>query len=372
MRISLPPAMLSGRQEQNTATPHSSDRDDHSALKLSRLRKFKSNSDTESEIDEAAIALIEMSSLTYFSEARLHATSVELGSKLKLTAFGDGKASNPKAIAIAHHDCVLISFRGTACINDILIDLCFWPALRWPLRHFGFDSRWKSLEKQILDWLATQEQQLGKKPTLYLSGHSLGGAVATIAAIELAKSFEIARVVTIGSPRVGTSLFARRYKQTPAARNTYYNSLYFSDITTRLVHGGDLVTWVPPWPLFQHVAPRVWLRSGDKIISGEYVSNSKFTQYQAVQPIPPPLTLQNPNLKQFTTSDLRGIIRQLASLAQPFLSNFPLIRLAIMFMPITLETSAAFGLHHLSARYLEFMPPTQIGLAMKRTLDPAK
>ena len=48
-----------------------------------------------------------------------------------------------------------------------------------------------------------------------VAGHSLGGAMATMAAIDIAKELRLTNisVVTFGAPRTGNRAFAREYEQ---------------------------------------------------------------------------------------------------------------------------------------------------------------
>lgn len=49
----------------------------------------------------------------------------------------------------------------------------------------------------------------------YDAGHSLGGALATLAAFDIAKELQLRdiSVVTFGAPRTGNRAFAREYEQ---------------------------------------------------------------------------------------------------------------------------------------------------------------
>jgi pimeloyl-ACP methyl ester carboxylesterase len=89
------------------------------------------------------------------------------------------------------------------------------------------------------------------KPAVLL-GHSLGGALAVVAAWRIACAADsasgIARVVTFGSPRGGNAAFAAAYRM----RGLWPRTL-------RLHHGSDIVPFVPPeavGPLaYRHVGP---------------------------------------------------------------------------------------------------------------------
>jgi triacylglycerol lipase len=82
---------------------------------------------------------------------------------------------------------------------------------------------------------------------LYLTGHSLGGAIATITALRIAQEMpaladRIHGIYTFGMPRTGDATYAMRYNAALGPR------------TFRLVHGDDVVAKVPPAVLgFRHV-----------------------------------------------------------------------------------------------------------------------
>jgi len=85
---------------------------------------------------------------------------------------------------------------------------------------------------------------------IYITGHSLGGAIATLAAADLFQVTKDLTLYTFGSPRVGDEKFAA----------------YFDRIvpdTYRVVHSQDLVPHLPQRFLgFRHVSREVWYHSG--------------------------------------------------------------------------------------------------------------
>ncbi|WP_029586138.1 Mbeg1-like protein [Bradyrhizobium sp. URHD0069] len=106
--------------------------------------------------------------------------------------------------------------------------------------HQGFgnalDSAWKDIG-----------QALGAEhwpEHLILAGHSLGGALAVLAAERALRELRIKAdaVYTYGMPRVGGPTFAERYNQA------------LGHLTYRLVHGADIVPTLPPAEIgFSHV-----------------------------------------------------------------------------------------------------------------------
>ena len=80
------------------------------------------------------------------------------------------------------------------------------------------------------DWLARQHPGRAR----YIFGHSLGGALAIICALDLSMmNLPIAGVYTFGQPRVGDAAFAAHYN----------NEL--RDLTFRVVNQNDIVPRTP-------------------------------------------------------------------------------------------------------------------------------
>ena len=132
-------------------------------------------------------------------------------------------------------DRLIVAFRGTEADewNDIFDDVRFrqepWNGTTMRV-HRGFRE---SLERA---WpgRAPLLHHLGASRRVWFSGHSLGGALATLAADRYP---DTAGVCTIGSPRVGDPVFAAAFNARFAGR------------ALRFVSSADIVTHVPP-PVF--------------------------------------------------------------------------------------------------------------------------
>jgi hypothetical protein len=87
---------------------------------------------------------------------------------------------------------------------------------------------------------------------LFVTGHSLGGALAAVASMQLAEGGVRPRAVhTFGMPRPGNAAFAARY------------DAMLGSCTYRLVHGDDMVPTVAPSFLgFRHVGRHLSCRRG--------------------------------------------------------------------------------------------------------------
>jgi hypothetical protein len=98
--------------------------------------------------------------------------------------------------------------------------------------HTGFqdaiETVWSTIETAMKKRSASEQ-------ALFFTGHSLGGALAIIAAARAALEFKIQPTVvyTYGSPRTGGAEFFDEYKP------------LLGDATFRLIHGNDIVPTVP-------------------------------------------------------------------------------------------------------------------------------
>ena len=108
--------------------------------------------------------------------------------------------------------------------------------------HTGFQEGVDAVWPRILSAIRDRD---GEHRRLFIVGHSLGGALAAIAAKRLLReqpSAEIAGVYTFGMPRCGGEQFARAYEPLLGAR------------TYRFVRGDDGVATLPPSDLgYRHV-----------------------------------------------------------------------------------------------------------------------
>lgn len=128
----------------------------------------------------------------------------------------------------------VVSFRGTESTRDWMTNLDLRqdsvmsrntenPATVGNV-HAGFHNAFQSVEEQLTGALAECEHL-----PLYITGHSLGGALATLATWYL-KGDRLAACYTFGAPRVGDDQLLNRFR-TP---------IY------RIVNGADPVPFVPP------------------------------------------------------------------------------------------------------------------------------
>lgn len=250
------------------------------------------------------------SSLAYASgpasqNIRTYLTAPDTNTRVLVTEQDDGS--------------IIIAFRGTANIRNWLTDAdCVRATLIESAEfgtckvHAGFLAAYESIitpltvhlreimgrdalavddRQQFRDahepssalWAADDRQQSptpvgeGTSRAIYVTGHSLGGALALLAALELKRQgFNIAQVYTFGQPRVGNAAFKRLYEKS------------LGDRTYRLVYREDIVPRVPLLPAwsdpYRHAAGEVFLSALGDIET-------------------------NPSLTRVLTSDVVGLYR---------------------------------------------------------------
>lgn len=145
-----------------------------------------------------------------------------------------------------------IIFPGTSSGHDWLTNFKFRrvPWLAGGEVHRGFIEAFESVEHHFINVIPANAK-------LIIAGHSLGGALATLAARSLDWRFDVERVITFGSPRVGNGRFAADYSQRLGSR------------TARIVNEHDPVPFGPPWIMGnRHVETEIYLpEEGDAKIA---------------------------------------------------------------------------------------------------------
>ena len=129
----------------------------------------------------------------------------------------------------------LVAFRGTESRGDWLKNINVPGRTReYGVVHRGFLGAFQSVESRLRSALS---DSFGRK--LILTGHSLGGALATVMAAEWQDFLPAAWVITFGQPAVGSGAFRMFFLQ-------HYSGKFF-----RFVNRDDVVPRVPPG--YEHV-----------------------------------------------------------------------------------------------------------------------
>jgi hypothetical protein len=145
----------------------------------------------------------------------------------------------------------VISFSGSKELKDWGHDASISkaPYKDWGPVHTGFSSAYEELKP-------LQDSILDKRKPIVVAGHSLGGATATIAALDLKqRGYNVVSLTTFGCPRVGGTEFKSAYDKAGIPSHRYVNSY---DVVPRIPKSG-----------FEHVGTPYYLGSNGKMLKSQ-------------------------------------------------------------------------------------------------------
>ncbi len=112
-------------------------------------------------------------------------------------------------------DGIVIAFRGSDTVADYFTDLDIRQVYLQDYGnvHKGFHDSLLEIGPKMIDKAIDMLSDMSSdKKQLFITGHSKGGAMATLLSCDVVRKVEKVKVITYGSPRVGSSEFARNYK----------------------------------------------------------------------------------------------------------------------------------------------------------------
>jgi triacylglycerol lipase len=178
---------------------------------------------------------------------------------IKYTDYQVFNNDGAQAYAFWNKQVYVIAFRGTepTQLSDVFADMKVWKTESQVdgRVHYGFKKELNKIWSDIKEcWPIFKDRRL------YVTGHSLGAAMATLAASRLNKGTCVPTVYTFGCPRVGNKKFIE--------------SCTFEH--HRFVNNNDAVTKVPFWFLgFRH--------SGDLNYINYYGNIRPLTPWQKIK-----------------------------------------------------------------------------------------
>ncbi len=147
---------------------------------------------------------------------------------------------------------IIVAFRGTADGGDAWVDLNYptkpflGEGLGWGAVHGGFYDAYLSVADLLDEKLTVTTNP--DAPRIWITGHSLGGALASVATVELlARSSlgwttNLGGMATFGSPRVGDTTFYERAESIAIERGV---ALHRVRNTSNSITGYDPIVHVP-------------------------------------------------------------------------------------------------------------------------------
>ena len=180
---------------------------------------------------ENAMTLADFAHLAYFKPAYVEKQLNDWG--YNSFTWIENTETDTQAFLAAKDDHLVVCFRGTSSGKDVLADLNFLKTGAFGGHgkvHRGFqralDSVWDNVEAAV--------NKMGRDKKLFICGHSLGAALAQLAAHRFnLGSYNVADVYVFGSPRVANREFMEHYNELLSAKTFLH------------INNKDIVTSVP-------------------------------------------------------------------------------------------------------------------------------
>eukprot|EP00181_Compsopogon_caeruleus_P003595 CAMPEP_0184682720 /NCGR_PEP_ID=MMETSP0312-20130426/8504_1 /TAXON_ID=31354 /ORGANISM="Compsopogon coeruleus, Strain SAG 36.94" /LENGTH=807 /DNA_ID=CAMNT_0027134571 /DNA_START=96 /DNA_END=2519 /DNA_ORIENTATION=- len=201
--------------------------------------------------------------------------------KFEVTEFISNKSTDTHALVVDGQDRIVISFRGTTSLKNLRTDIKIkqvrtdsvlptrkewnivggidyasaWtsPTFLRSRLHKGFVEAYCSVCERILELV--KHLFCTRKRPIFVTGHSLGGSLATICSLDLAFSLGLGPrdiyVSTYGSPRPGNRAFRDVYNQT-------------IPIHWRVIVGPDMIPKLPKIG-YKHVGKKVLVTANGEL-----------------------------------------------------------------------------------------------------------
>ena len=217
-----------------------------------RKRKFNVNAKGFSKINLAYLAYC--SNLVYRTKEEIKNELTEQGFNLERdNYFFSDEETDTQCFIAGDKNKIIIAFRGTEgkladWKTNMRFSKGFWPARKSFGRiHNGFNnaikSIWPNIQKELIQ-LYTHNQ------SIWLTGHSLGGALTTLAAVSLKfqnPKIECNGIYTFGQPRLGDYMFSMQF------------NFFFKRKCFRVVNNYDVITRIPPQLFgYRHVGTLIY------------------------------------------------------------------------------------------------------------------
>ncbi|KAF1808669.1 alpha/beta-hydrolase [Eremomyces bilateralis CBS 781.70] len=186
---------------------------------------------------------------------------VEAGDTQTVAEFQDTAATDTTGyVAISRkYSMIVVGFRGSRSMRNYIADLTFegesvnLAGCKNCKGHKGFWNSWQEAKEQVV---RAVRQVSAENPgyQIVFTGHSLGAAVATLAAADMRTMGLDISLYTFGAPRVGDSSLSTFISNQPGGNY-------------RLTHGSDLIPQLPPLLFgYRHISPEYFISSGQNIV----------------------------------------------------------------------------------------------------------
>ena len=202
-----------------------------------------------------ALSLAVACDLAYKAENTVKRTSRAWGFRhCSFVERTKGHDIDTQGYVMADETDIVCVFRGSDDIRDWFAN---FQAVRDPgplqgtQAHEGFQD---SLYPAVIAFTNAIDSYGGDTKRIWITGHSLGGAICSLyAGMLIENGYEVYAVYNFASPRPGNDDYAVQLNQAMQNRPHY-----------RVVNDGDIVPHLPPEPFFSHPGKRVLLYANKK------------------------------------------------------------------------------------------------------------
>jgi len=208
-----------------------------------------------------AYRLINLSRIAYYDKNQVTKELDNMAMDLDL--FFNIKETDTQGFIANDDKDIFVVFRGTESLRDALIDVNTlmnrYPEsgksffLFKPKVHAGFLKAYLSVKQLLLNRVGEMVYSDGKN-RVYVTGHSLGGALALLATLDIIEILKIQDVymMNFGGPKVGNKWYVRRYNK--KVKNSF-----------RVVNDEDVVPILPIGG-YKHVKHLVFINNQGEVL----------------------------------------------------------------------------------------------------------
>ena len=200
-----------------------------------------------------------------FSWPRLRQMAAASAAAYQHSTVSDPRTNAQANITLDPDGNLIIAFKGSSAPEDFLQDAKFAMSLfnRADIDHdpvvkvhTGFLEDFNAIKDAVIGQVRSYYTGSRPVPGVFITGHSLGGALAILCALECwRQALPVSAVYTFGQPRVGNAAFAALFDRT-----RMINAASLRDITFRVVNQNDIVPRTPGLLLgYRHCGTELFL-----------------------------------------------------------------------------------------------------------------